>query len=71
MTIDGPGGAAQASGVVDLRHAQTAELLVEHLIAQGARRPALIVGTSERGAQVAARNAYLAAAAEYGFAPVI
>lgn len=71
VTIDGPGGAAQASGVVDLRHAQTAELLVEHLIAQGARRPALIVGTSERGAQVAARNAYLAAAAEYGFAPVI
>ena len=71
VTIDGPGEAGQASGVVDLRHTQTAELLIEHLIAQGAHRPALIVGSTERGAQVAARDAYLAAAAEHGFAPVI
>lgn len=73
VTIDGPEAvdSAQARASVDLHHTQTATLLIDHLIAQGAQAPALIVGTSDRGAQVAARDVYLSAAAAHGFTPII
>ncbi|MGO2035178.1 MAG: LacI family DNA-binding transcriptional regulator [Brevibacterium sp.] len=67
VTIDGP--ASDRS--VDLHHEQTAEILVEHMLERGAARPGLIIGTSERRSQRAAREVYLDAAAKHGFDPAI
>lgn len=67
VTIDGPG--SQRS--VDLHHSETAKLLMAHLLASGAKQPALVVGTSVRGSQMAARTQYLAAAEREGFTPII
>ena len=67
VTIDGPAGERS----VDLHHTETAELLIVHLLESGAEQPALVVGTSVRGSQTAARNAYVAAAEREGFAPII
>ncbi|WGW12811.1 LacI family DNA-binding transcriptional regulator [Saxibacter everestensis] len=67
VTIDGP--ASERS--VDLHHTEIAELLVSHLLENGTKHPALIVGTSRRKSQAAARTAYLAAAFRDGFTPLI
>ncbi|MFB6618949.1 LacI family DNA-binding transcriptional regulator [Streptomyces sp. NPDC085524] len=56
---------------VDLRGGLVAELLLEHLRAQGTRHPALIIGAGTRHSAVDARAAYERAAAEQGWTPVV
>lgn len=53
---------------VDLRGARVAEILLAHLIEQGARRPALIVGAGSRHSAVDARAVFERAAARHGWA---
>ncbi|MFC8508841.1 LacI family DNA-binding transcriptional regulator [Streptomyces sp. NPDC057411] len=61
----------EAAPYVDLRGELVAELLLAHLAEQGARRPALIVGSGERHAAVDARTAYARACAAYGWQPIV
>ncbi|MEV8124576.1 LacI family DNA-binding transcriptional regulator [Streptomyces sp. NPDC085944] len=56
---------------VDLRGGLVAELLLDHLRAQGARRPALIVGSGSRHSSVDAFAAYRRATDRYGWEPVV
>ncbi|NDZ71436.1 substrate-binding domain-containing protein [Streptomyces sp. SID10362] len=56
---------------VDLRGGLVAELLLDHLRAQGARRPALIVGSGSRHSSVDALAAYRRATGRYGWEPVV
>ncbi|MEV7611824.1 LacI family DNA-binding transcriptional regulator [Streptomyces sp. NPDC089799] len=56
---------------VDLRGGPVAELLLRHLLEQGARRPALIIGSGARHSSVDARAAYERLAAEHGWEPVV
>ncbi|MGM0698372.1 MAG: LacI family DNA-binding transcriptional regulator [Actinomycetota bacterium] len=56
---------------IDLHHRATAQLLLNHLLDQGAARPALLVSRSLRGAQIAAREVYAETAVARGFAPLI
>ncbi|MFJ8160491.1 LacI family DNA-binding transcriptional regulator [Streptomyces sp. NPDC096136] len=56
---------------VDLRGGPVTTLLLEHLRAQGARRPALLVGAGTRHSSVDARAAYERAAGEQGWAPLV
>ncbi|MGP3981370.1 LacI family DNA-binding transcriptional regulator [Streptomyces sp. KR80] len=55
---------------VDLRAGAVTELLLAHLRAQGARRPALITGASTRHSSVDARAAYARVAEAEGWPPV-
>ncbi|UVI36472.1 LacI family DNA-binding transcriptional regulator [Brevibacterium spongiae] len=84
VTIDGPSsndsaaptGAAVPAGAdsrwsIDLHHRTTAQLLLDHLLDQGAKQPALLVSRSRRGAQIAAREVYTETAAARGFTPLI
>lgn len=84
VTIDGPSssesaalsGAVVPTGVdskwsIDLHHRDTAQLLLDHLLDQGATQPALLVSRSLRGAQIAAREVYAETAAARGFTPLI
>lgn len=86
VTIDGPSTAVAADGMsrastthtgadsrwsIDLHHRGTAQLLLDHLLDQGATQPALLVSRSQRGAQIAAREVYVETAAARGFAPRI
>lgn len=61
----------EAAPYVDLRGELVAELLLAHLAEQGARSPALIVGSGERHAAVDARTAYARACAAYGWQPIV
>lgn len=56
---------------IDLHHRATAQLLLNHLLDQGAAEPALLVSRSLRGAQIAAREVYAETAAARGFPPLI
>ncbi|MFF5471215.1 substrate-binding domain-containing protein [Streptomyces achromogenes] len=56
---------------VDLRGRLVAELLLRHLHAQGAVRPALIVGAGSRHSSVDAVVAYERLAEEYGWTPIV
>lgn len=56
---------------VDLRGGPATELLLEHLREQGARHPALIVGSGSRHSAVDARAAYERKAEEYGWTPIV
>jgi DNA-binding LacI/PurR family transcriptional regulator len=75
--VGGPGIAeGEPSGTesrwsIDLHHERTAQLLLDHLLDQGARQPALLVGRSRRGAQTAAHEIYAQTASARGFAPLI
>ncbi|WP_211168048.1 LacI family DNA-binding transcriptional regulator [Brevibacterium sp. 'Marine'] len=86
VTIDGPSTDVAADGMsrastthtgagsrwsIDLHHRGTAQLLLDHLLDQGATQPALLVSRSQRGAQIAAREVYAETAAARGFAPRI
>ncbi|MCU4298510.1 LacI family DNA-binding transcriptional regulator [Brevibacterium permense] len=62
---------ADSKWSIDLHHRGTAQLLLDHLLAQGATQPALLVSRSQRGAQIAAREVYAETAAARGFAPLI
>ncbi|MGW2485809.1 substrate-binding domain-containing protein [Streptomyces sp. NPDC001606] len=56
---------------VDLHGGRVVDLLLDHLRAQGARRPALIVGASTRHSTVDARAAFERAAAAHGWPPIV
>ncbi|MEV5973967.1 LacI family DNA-binding transcriptional regulator [Streptomyces sp. NPDC051921] len=56
---------------VDLRGGQVAEVLLTHLREQGARRPALIVGSGARHSSVDARAAFERLAKEHGWEPIV
>ncbi|MFI5801369.1 LacI family DNA-binding transcriptional regulator [Streptomyces sp. NPDC051561] len=56
---------------VDLRGGLVTELLLTHLYEQGARRPALLVGSGSRHSSVDALAAYERVAGRYGWAPVV
>ena len=77
VTIDGPssndgeGTGAASKWSIDLHHRATAQLLLNHLLDQGAAEPALLVSRSLRGAQIAAREVYAETAAARGFPPLI
>ncbi|MGW6569086.1 LacI family DNA-binding transcriptional regulator [Streptomyces sp. NPDC054975] len=68
-----PAGDAPSGDVpyVDLRGGLVAELLLAHLHEQGARRPALLVGSGRRHSAVDARAAYERLAEEHGWAPLV
>lgn len=56
---------------IDLHHAETARLLLRHLLQQGSRRPGLVLGSSGRQSQRAFEHGYLQLAQAHGFAPAI
>ncbi|WP_186779336.1 LacI family DNA-binding transcriptional regulator [Streptomyces salinarius] len=56
---------------VDLRGGLVAELLLDHLRAQGAQRPALVVSSGSRHSSVDALAAYQRATGRYGWEPVV
>lgn len=55
---------------VDLRGGSVTELLLDHLREQGARQPALIVGSGSRHSSVDALAAYERKAEEHGWVPI-
>jgi DNA-binding LacI/PurR family transcriptional regulator len=61
----------EAAPYIDLRGELVAEKLLGHLREQGARRPALIIGSGERHAAVDARAAYERLAARHGWTPIV
>ncbi|MEU6624248.1 substrate-binding domain-containing protein [Streptomyces litmocidini] len=61
----------EAVPYVDLRGTAVAEALLTHLREQGARRPALLVGSGDRHSSVDARAAYERLAAEHGWEPIV
>lgn len=70
VSIGRPGGDACDVPYVDLLSAQTADLLLAHLRAQGARHIALILGAAERYSYAQAQLAYSAMAERYGMPQV-
>ncbi|MFG2875584.1 LacI family DNA-binding transcriptional regulator [Streptomyces sp. NPDC048337] len=56
---------------VDLRGGLVAELLLTHLYEQGARRPALLIGSGARHSSVDARAAFERAAEAHGWEPIV
>ena len=56
---------------VDLRSAETARLLLDHLRAQGARRIALLIGSERRNSYIETEQAYRAAVLEYGMPAIV
>lgn len=56
---------------VDLRSAETARLLLDHLRSQGARRVALLIGSERRNSYVEAEAEYRAFAAASGIKPIV
>lgn len=71
VALGRPVPAEETAPYVDLRGGLVAELLLAHLHEQGARRPALIIGSGERHAAVDARAAYERICAQYGWTPVV
>ncbi|MFG3281551.1 LacI family DNA-binding transcriptional regulator [Streptomyces sp. NPDC048111] len=60
-----------AAPYVDLWGDRVTSVLLAHLREQGARHPALVVGSGSRHSSVDARTAYERLAAEYGWTPVV
>ncbi|MFG2623034.1 substrate-binding domain-containing protein [Streptomyces sp. NPDC048507] len=71
VALGRPVSAAEEAPYVDLRGGLVAEMLLGHLREQGARRPALLIGSGERHSSVDARTAYERLAARYGWPPVV
>lgn len=70
VTLGRQVGAGDRMPSVDLHGGPVAELLLEHLREQGARRPALITGTGDRHTYVDVREVYARVAREHG-SPVL
>ena len=64
-------GAPEDVASVDLHGTEVMELLLGHLREQGARRPALLIGSGERQAFADERAAYERLAAEHGWETVV
>ncbi|NUT15704.1 MAG: LacI family DNA-binding transcriptional regulator [Cupriavidus sp.] len=58
VSIGRQGGTRDPAPYVDLHSRQATDLLLEHLLAQGARRIALVVGKAERNSYTQAQAAY-------------
>ncbi|WP_103534374.1 substrate-binding domain-containing protein [Streptomyces sp. SM11] len=71
VSLGRPVSQDDTSPYVDLRGGPVAELLLAHLREQGARRPALIVGSGSRHSSVDALAAYERVAERYGWVPVV
>ncbi|GAA3137600.1 LacI family DNA-binding transcriptional regulator [Streptomyces echinatus] len=71
VTLGRPTAPDDDAPYVDLHGGRVVELLLDHLRAQGARRPALVVGAGTRHSSVDARAAYERAAAAHGWTPVV
>ncbi|MFD6473186.1 substrate-binding domain-containing protein [Streptomyces anulatus] len=71
VSLGRPVSPDDTSPYVDLRGGAVAELLFAHLREQGARRPALIVGSGSRHSSVDALAAYERVAVRYGWEPVV
>ncbi|MFD5325550.1 substrate-binding domain-containing protein [Streptomyces sp. NPDC127092] len=71
VALGRPVSPEEAAPYVDLRGELVAEKLFSHLYEQGARRPALIVGSGERHSSVDARAAYERIAEAYGWPPTV
>ena len=70
MTLGRQVGTGEGVPYVDLNGGAVAELLLDHLQEQGARRPALITGDGDRHSYVDVREAFTQATAERGW-PVL
>ena len=64
VTIGRQAGARSPVPYVDLRSADTTSLMLEHLLAQGARRIALLIGSERRNSYLEAEEVYRALAAK-------
>lgn len=64
-------GALDDVASVDLHGTEVMELLLEHVREQGARRPALLIGSGERQAFADERAAYERVAAANGWQPIV
>ncbi|MFE5217981.1 MULTISPECIES: LacI family DNA-binding transcriptional regulator [unclassified Streptomyces] len=71
VALGRPTGPDDDAPYVDLHGGTVVDLLLEHLRAQGARHPALVVGAGTRHSTVDARAAYERAAAAHGWPPVV
>ncbi|WP_129305064.1 LacI family DNA-binding transcriptional regulator [Streptomyces sp. L2] len=71
VTLGRPTAAGDDASYVDLHGGRVAELLLEHLHAQGARCPALMVGAGTRHSSLDARAAYERAARAHGWTPIV
>lgn len=67
VTIDAPA----SSTCVDLHHRQAAELILDHLVAVGARSIGLLLGSSGRASQTVFRKKYQETVERLGAEPVI
>ncbi|NHN55582.1 LacI family DNA-binding transcriptional regulator [Calidifontibacter sp. DB0510] len=64
-------GATDAEEQIDLQSDTAAELVIDHLVRAGVRRPALIVGDRPRTSYAAIEHAYRRAADDHGWPPVV
>lgn len=64
-------GDAPGPDNISLHHAETAELLLQHLVQRGCRTPGLLLGSSGRASQRAFERRYLQLAQQRGFPPAI
>lgn len=71
VTIGKHIGASAEASSVDIRSAETARLLLEHLRAMSARRIALVTGTARRNSYVETEDAFVAHATANRMEPVI
>jgi DNA-binding LacI/PurR family transcriptional regulator len=71
VTIGKQIGAPAGAACVDIRSAETAQLLIDHLRAMSARRIALITGTARRNSYVESEDVYVMLAKSHGMVPVI
>ncbi|MFJ2740681.1 substrate-binding domain-containing protein [Streptomyces sp. NPDC087440] len=71
VALGRPVSADEEVPYVDLHGGRVTELLLTHLHEQGARRPALIVGSGSRHSSVDALAAYERVCARYGWEPVV
>lgn len=65
------GAPDEGAPYVDLRGGLVAELLLDHLHEQGARRPALVIGSGSRHTSVDARAAFERVAEAHGWEPIV
>ncbi|MGW1864534.1 LacI family DNA-binding transcriptional regulator [Streptomyces mauvecolor] len=71
VALGRPVAADDEAPYVDLWGDRVTSVLLTHLREQGARHPALVVGSGSRHSSVDARAAYERLAAEHGWAPVV
>jgi DNA-binding LacI/PurR family transcriptional regulator len=71
VTIGKQPGAHVGAAAVDLRSAETAQLSLDHLLAMGSRRIALITGVARRTSYIEAEDAYARIAEVHGMDEVV